>query len=97
MVASAMGQQRHPAWRYNIEADPRVQIQMRGERFEARAQLLTDSERENVWAEVRRAIPQLDIYQRRTDRTICVFRLRRVRSQPTDEASIENNRSGDIR
>ena len=97
VVASAMGQQRHPAWRYNIEADPRVQIQMRGERFEARAQLLTDSERENVWAEVRRAIPQLDIYQRRTDRTICVFRLRRVRSQPTDEASIENNRSGDIR
>lgn len=22
VVASAMGQQKHPAWRYNIEADP---------------------------------------------------------------------------
>ena len=35
VVASAMGQQRHPAWRYNIEANPQVQVQMRGERFAA--------------------------------------------------------------
>ncbi len=77
VVASAMGQQKHPAWRYNIEANPQVQIQMRGERFAARAQRLTDAEKEEVWDEVRQTIPQMNVYEKRTDRNICVFRLSR--------------------
>ena len=80
VVASAMGQQKHPAWRYNIEANPEVQIQMRSERFVARAQALTDSEKQGVWADVRQAIPQMNVYEKRTDRNIRVFRLRRVGS-----------------
>jgi deazaflavin-dependent oxidoreductase (nitroreductase family) len=78
VVASAMGQARHPAWRYNLEANPEVQVQLRGQRFPARAELLTDAEKEAVWADLRRAIPQLDVYERRTDRNIRVFRLKRV-------------------
>jgi deazaflavin-dependent oxidoreductase (nitroreductase family) len=78
VVASAMGQQQHPAWRHNIEANPEVQLQLRGERFTARAQLLTDSEKEAVWNEIRQAIPQMDVYETRTDRNIGVFRLVRV-------------------
>jgi deazaflavin-dependent oxidoreductase (nitroreductase family) len=78
VVASAMGQQRHPAWRYNIEANPDVEIQMRGERFAARARVLADSEKAAVWDALRGAIPQLNVYQRRTSRSICVFSLRRV-------------------
>jgi deazaflavin-dependent oxidoreductase (nitroreductase family) len=73
-----MGQQRHPAWRYNIEAKPEVQVQIRGERFSARAEGLNDSEKEAVWDEIRRAIPQMDIYETRTDRNIRVFRLLRT-------------------
>ncbi len=80
VVASAMGQQRHPAWRYNLEANPQVQVQMRGERFAARAEVLTELEKAAVWDEVRRAIPQMNVYEKRTDRNIRVFRLRRVRS-----------------
>ncbi len=79
IVASAMGQQKHPAWRYNIEANPEVQIQMRGERFSARARVLTDAEKDEVWAEIRQAIPQLNVYEKRTDRNIRVFRLSRER------------------
>lgn len=79
VVASAMGQQRHPAWRYNIEANPNVEVQMRGERFAARAQVLSDAEKEQVWGEVRAAIPQLNVYAARTERNIRVFRLTRVR------------------
>jgi deazaflavin-dependent oxidoreductase (nitroreductase family) len=75
-----MGQERHPAWRYNLEANPEVQVQMRGERFAARAQLLTDAEKDRVWAEIREAIPQIRVYERRTDRNIRVFRLRRIGS-----------------
>lgn len=77
VVASAMGQQRHPAWRYNIEADPQVEIQVRGERFAARVRVLTDSEKEGVWDDVRQAIPQMNVYEKRTDRNIRVFRLSR--------------------
>ena len=79
VVASAMGQRAHPAWRYNIEANSDVEIQIRGERFAAQAQALTDSEKQAVWDDVRRAIPQMNVYEKRTDRNIRVYRLRRGR------------------
>jgi len=78
VVASAMGQERHPAWRYNIEANPQVEVQARGERFAARATVLSDAEKAAVWPEVRRAIPQMAVYEKRTDRDIRVFRLARL-------------------
>jgi deazaflavin-dependent oxidoreductase (nitroreductase family) len=80
VVASAMGRERHPAWRYNLEANPEVQIQMRGERFAARAQALTDAEKDRIWADIRDAIPQINVYEERTDRNIRVFRLSRADS-----------------
>jgi deazaflavin-dependent oxidoreductase (nitroreductase family) len=82
VVASAMGQERHPGWRYNLEANPEVDVQVRGERFAARATVLDDAEKARVWPAIRRVIPQMSIYEKRTDRNIRVFRLRRV-----DEAS----------
>ena len=80
VVASAMGQERHPAWRYNLEANPDVELQMRGERFAARAEVLSEVEKEEVWDEIREAIPQMRVYEKRTDRNIRVFRLSRVGS-----------------
>jgi len=77
IVASAMGQEKHPAWCYNIEANPKVQIQIPGESFDARARVLSDEKKEEVWDEIRGAIPQLDVYQKRTDRNIRVFRISR--------------------
>jgi deazaflavin-dependent oxidoreductase (nitroreductase family) len=79
VVASAMGQHRHPAWRYNLEANPEVEVQLRGERFAARARVLSDAEKTEVWDDIRRAIPQMNVYEKRTDRNIRVFRLSRVR------------------
>ena len=78
VVASAMGQERHPAWRYNLEANPQVEVQAQGQSFAARAQPLTDAEKQAVWAEIRRAIPQMKVYEKRTDRNIRVFRLTRL-------------------
>ena len=80
VVASAMGQSRHPAWRYNVEANPRVEVQVPGERFCARAQLLDEAEKQAVWPELKRAIPQLGVYEKRTDRNIRVVRLHRTPS-----------------
>ena len=78
VVASAMGQTRHPAWRYNLEANPRVEVQLPGERFEADAEVLSDAEKAALWPRIRAAIPQMSVYERRTDRNIRVFRLRKV-------------------
>lgn len=80
IVASAMGQEKHPGWRYNIEANPEVEVQVRGERFKARARVLTDTEKEAVWGWIRDTIPQIHVYEGRTDRNIRVFRLSRVGS-----------------
>ncbi len=77
VVASAMGQQRHPAWRYNLEAHPDVELQMAGERFAARARVLGDEEKAKVWDQIKAAIPQIGVYEGRTDRNIRVFRLTR--------------------
>ena len=46
VVASAMGQEKHPAWRYNIDANPEVQLQIarRAIRLPGR-EVLTDSEK----------------------------------------------------
>jgi deazaflavin-dependent oxidoreductase (nitroreductase family) len=78
VVASAMGQHKHPAWRYNLEANPQVELQVEGESFLATAQVLSDGEKQAVWDDVRRAIPQMNVYEARTDRNIRMFRLTRL-------------------
>jgi deazaflavin-dependent oxidoreductase (nitroreductase family) len=78
VVASAMGQERHPAWRHDLEADPRAEVLVRGESFPVTATLLDDDERDRVWPAVKATIPQMDTYETRTDRRIGVFRLVRA-------------------
>jgi deazaflavin-dependent oxidoreductase (nitroreductase family) len=78
VVASAMGQEQHPAWRHNLEADPHAEVLMRGESFPVTATLLDDAEKAEVWPAVKRTIPQMDTYEARTTRRIGVFRLVRA-------------------
>jgi deazaflavin-dependent oxidoreductase (nitroreductase family) len=78
IVASAMGQEHHPAWSYNIEANPEVEIQGAGDRYKARAERLTDAEKVALWPHIKRTIPQMNTYEARTRRNIRVFRLRRI-------------------
>lgn len=78
VVASAMGQRTHPAWRYNLEANPEVELQLCGERYRARASVLTDDEKAEVWDLIRAQIPMIYVYETRTGRNIRVFRLTRI-------------------
>jgi deazaflavin-dependent oxidoreductase (nitroreductase family) len=78
VVASAMGQEHHPAWRLNLEADPHATVLMRGETFPVVATLLSEDEKAAVWPAVKRTIPQMDTYEARTDRQIGLFRLSRI-------------------
>ena len=82
VVASAMGQARHPAWLHNLVANPEVEVQAHGKRFRARAEVLPDDRKEALWPAVKRAIPQLEVYEARTDRNIRLVRL--VRKEGND-------------
>ncbi len=75
VVASAMGQAHHPAWRLNLEADPHAHVLRRGDEHDVVATLLTPDEKAVVWPAVKQTIPQMDTYEARTDRDIGVFRL----------------------
>ena len=78
LVASAMGQAKHPGWRYNLEANPDCEVQTLGASYRARAEVLSDAEKDAVWDLMRSQIPMIYVYETRTDRNIRVFRLRRV-------------------
>jgi deazaflavin-dependent oxidoreductase (nitroreductase family) len=80
LVASAMGQQKHPGWRYNLEANADCEVQTKGERYGARARVLSDTEKDEIWDKMHEQIPMIHVYEKRTDRNIRVFRLSRVES-----------------
>ena len=77
VVASAMGQEHHPAWRLNLEAHPDAEVLVRGESYGVRASLLPAEEKDRLWPAIKATIPQMDTYEARTDREIGVFRLTR--------------------
>ena len=78
IVASAMGQEKHPGWRYNLEANPECDVQTLGESYRAHARVLTGPEKAEVWDKMRLEIPMIFVYEKRTDRKIRVFRLSRA-------------------
>jgi deazaflavin-dependent oxidoreductase (nitroreductase family) len=88
VVASAMGQERHPDWSYNLQATPDAEVQLRGARMRVRAQLLSDDEKDRVWPAIKETIPQMAVYERRTTRNIRVFRLRRIAASGGAHASL---------
>jgi len=75
VVASAMGQEHHPAWRYNLEAAGGGTIQLRNKTCEVDARILDDAEKAAAWPAITATIPQMTTYQQRTNRDIAVFRL----------------------
>ncbi|MDP1804392.1 MAG: nitroreductase family deazaflavin-dependent oxidoreductase [Acidimicrobiales bacterium] len=80
VVASAMGQERHPAWRYNLDAHPEARVLVRGDEYPAVATVLAPAEKAEHWDAIAVTIPQMRVYERRTDREIRVYRLRRAQA-----------------
>lgn len=75
VVASNFGGERHPAWSYNLQADPQSFMQLRQERIAVTAELLGDEEKESVWQRLCENIPNYASYRERTARNIKVYRL----------------------
>ncbi len=77
IVASRGGDPEPPAWYLNLQADPEVGVQIRDDRFTARARTATEDERPELWRLMTATWPAYDEYQERTDRQIPVVVLER--------------------
>jgi deazaflavin-dependent oxidoreductase (nitroreductase family) len=78
VVASKSGAPAPPAWYVNLEADPDVTVQVKGDRFQARARTADDAERAELWPLMVEAWPDYDAYQAKTDRQIPIVVLERT-------------------
>jgi proline iminopeptidase len=77
IVASRGGTPEHPAWYLNLRDDPEVGVQIRGDRFDARARDATPEERPELWEQMAEIWPDYNAYQERTDREIPIVILER--------------------
>jgi deazaflavin-dependent oxidoreductase (nitroreductase family) len=80
VVASKGGAPEHPAWYLNLEAEPRVQVQIKGDVFDALARTAQGEERERLWSKAVKTWPQYADYQAITEREIPIVVLERLRS-----------------
>ncbi|MFI9029430.1 nitroreductase family deazaflavin-dependent oxidoreductase [Streptomyces sp. NPDC053560] len=78
VVASKGGADTPPLWYLNLQANPEVGVQVKGDRFTARARTATAEEKPAMWRTMAAAWPQYNEYQQKTDREIPVVVLERT-------------------
>jgi deazaflavin-dependent oxidoreductase (nitroreductase family) len=78
VIASKGGAQHHPDWYLNLRADPDVHVQVKADRFAARARIAEGEERERLWRRMAEIWPAYDDYRQKTDREIPVVVLERA-------------------
>jgi deazaflavin-dependent oxidoreductase (nitroreductase family) len=78
VVASHGGAPKPPAWFLNLSEDPDVQVQVKADRFGARARAVTPEEKPELWRTMTAIWPAYDEYQAKTDREIPVVVLERA-------------------
>ncbi|HWB23451.1 MAG TPA: nitroreductase family deazaflavin-dependent oxidoreductase [Gaiellaceae bacterium] len=77
VFGSKAGAPSHPAWYYNLVANPVVTVELGSERFEAEAAVASGDERARVFARQAEARPQFREFQTMTSREIPVIELLR--------------------
>lgn len=77
VIASFGGDDRHPQWFKNLQANPEATIELYGETIPVRATVATAEEKKALWPKVLAAYKGYDGYQRRTSRDIPVVILTR--------------------
>ncbi len=75
VIASAAGADRHPQWYRNLLADPQVTVEDGTFTYPARAEVLTGTERDRIFARAVEADPGWAAYQAKTSRVIPVVAL----------------------
>ena len=79
VIAAKRGAPTHPAWYFNLVANPDVTVEVGSETYEATASSLQGEERDRVYAKMAAALPVYGEYQEKTDRVIPVVAIARKR------------------
>lgn len=77
LIASNWGQAKHPAWYYNLRANPRVMVTYGGRSAAYRAREVSGEERESCWQRAVTLYPGYRNYAARAGREIPVVVLQR--------------------
>ena len=75
VVASKGGAPTHPSWYLNLQTNPEVRVQVKAEKFTARAHTADAAERAILWPKMVEIYAPYEQYQTRTDRQIPVVLL----------------------
>jgi len=76
VMASNYGRERHPAWYYNVKANPEVEVRAAGRRGRFRAQVTSGEDRERLWRLAKQLTSVYADYEKRAaERQIQVVRL----------------------
>lgn len=77
VIGSNAGDDRHPAWWLNLQAQPRARVQVRKQHFEVVARRADRAETERLWPRLVAAYGYFDRYKEKTNRDIPVIVLER--------------------
>ena len=84
VMASNQGDPKEPEWYRNLVADPRVNVELADEAFEATAAPLKGAERDRQWTRITKAWPFFAHHEKKAGRTIPVVSLTRPPAEPPD-------------
>jgi deazaflavin-dependent oxidoreductase (nitroreductase family) len=79
VVASKGGSNVAPDWYLNLQANPEVDVQIKGEKFHAHARVATEAEKPAMWDHMVEVWPDYAGYQTKTHRDIPVVVLERIK------------------
>lgn len=85
VIASHLGEPRHPYWWLNLEAEPSAEVQVGGATRRVRAREAEGAEREEIWDALIALSPQYEQYRERTERRIPAVILDPVAEEPQPE------------
>ena len=77
IFASYAGAPTNPPWYHNLLANPEVYVEVDSDSFRARAQILSEPERTELFKKMANAMPAFAEYQTKTTRVIPVIALTR--------------------
>ncbi|MGP3954073.1 nitroreductase family deazaflavin-dependent oxidoreductase [Streptomyces sp. 7N604] len=77
IVASKGGAPAHPGWYLNLQQDSEVKVQVKADKFTARARTAAGEERAKLWEKMAAVWPDYNEYRKKTDREIPVVVLER--------------------
>lgn len=77
VIASNLGKDDHPAWWYNLQAEPKANVQIGSSNFTVHGRKAQEHEREGIWQALAKKTPDYEQYRSWTSRQIPLVILER--------------------